>query len=118
MSTAPAPLHVYLDEDVDVLLVPLLAARGIDALTTIAAGHLGETDEAQLEFALQETRVLITHNRTDFEQLAVQWWNQQKDHAGIVLAIRRANSYDLLRHVLSVLGMYDQDGWRNVVMYA
>lgn len=90
----------------------------LKAFATTAAGHLGWTDEAQLEFAAQDTRVLITHNRTDFEQLAIQWWNQQKDHSGIVLAIRRANSYDLLRHVLSVLGMYDQGGWRNVVMYA
>ncbi len=62
--------------------------------------------------------MLITHNRTDFENLAVAWWGQNKPHAGIVLAIRRANTYDLVRHVLPVLGLYDQQGWREQVLYA
>lgn len=118
MTPQKAPLRVYLDEDVDVLLAPLLAARGIDCLTTVGAGNLNRTDEQQLTFALQETRLVITHNRTDFEDLAIAWWNQQHDHAGIVLAIRRADTYDLARHVLPVLLLYDQSGWRNAVLYA
>ena len=92
MTPGPAPLRVYLDQDVDVLLAALLPVHGLDCLTTLAAGHLGWNDESQLEFATQETRVLITHNRVDFEYLAVAWWGQKKDHGGIVLAIRRANT--------------------------
>ncbi len=118
MTPAPAPLRVYLDEDVDVLLAPLLAAHGIDCLTTLAAGKLRQSDEEQLRFALQESRVLVSHNRTDFENLAVAWWGQQRDHAGIILAIRRADTYDLARHVLPVLQLYDQAGWRNSLLYA
>jgi hypothetical protein len=116
--SAPGPLRVYLDEDVDVLLAPLPVTHGFDCLTTVAAGNLGRTDEEQLTFALQESRVLLTHNRTDFENLAVAWWGQQRDHAGIVLAVRRADSYDLARHALPVLQLYDQAGWRNSVVYA
>ena len=67
----PVALRVYLDEDVDVHLAPLLAAHGIDALTTVAAGNLGRTDEEQLTFAIAGSRVLISHNRTDLENLAV-----------------------------------------------
>jgi hypothetical protein len=88
MTTGPVPLRVYLDEDVDVLLAPLLAAHGIDCLTTVAAGNLSRTDEEQLTFAFQETRLLITHNHTDFENLATAWWGRQRDYAGIILAIR------------------------------
>ena len=33
-------------------------------------------------------------------------------------AVRRADTYDLLRHVLPVLRLYDQAGWRNSVVYA
>jgi predicted nuclease of predicted toxin-antitoxin system len=117
MTPAP-PLRVYLDEDVDVLLAGLLTARGYDCLTTTAAGRLGRTDEEQLEFALQESRVLITHNRTDFEDLARVWWAARRDHAGIVLALRRADVYDLARHVLPVLRLYDQAAWRNTILYA
>ncbi len=73
---------------------------------------------ANLEFATLEGRVVITHNRTDFESLAVAWWGLKKEHAGIVLAIRRANTYELARHILPVLGLYDQQSWRNQVLYA
>jgi len=114
----PSALRLYLDEDVDVLLADLMAARGFDCLTTVNAGHLGWSDEAHLDYALQESRILISHNRQDFEQLAVRWWRQQKQHAGIIIAIRRANTYELARHVMPVLVRYDQAGWRNCVMYA
>jgi predicted nuclease of predicted toxin-antitoxin system len=108
--TATLPLRVYLDEDVDVLLAPLVAAHGVDCLSTVAAGNLSRPDEEQLTFARQESRIIITHNRTDFENLAVAWWGQQRDHAGIILAIRRADTYDLARHILPVLQLYDQAG--------
>jgi len=118
MTAVPPPLRLYLDEDVDVLLANLLTAHGYDCLTTAAAGRLGSTDEEQLQFAAQDSRILITHNRTDFENLARIWWAAQQDHAGIVLALRRADVYNLARHILPVLRFYDQAGWRNNVLYA
>ncbi len=118
MTPAPLTLRVYLDEDVDVLLAPLLAARGIDCLPAVAAGNLGQSDTAQLTFALQESRIIVTHNRQDYEDLAVAWWGQKRDHAGIILAIRRSDVYELLRHILPVLQLFDQSGWRNSVIYA
>jgi hypothetical protein len=118
MTPGPAPLRVYLDEDVDVLLAPLLTAHGIDCRTAVAAGNLGRRDEEQLAFSFGESRILITHNRADFEGLAVAWWGQQRAHAGIILAMRRADTYDLARHILPVLHLYDQAGWRDAVLYA
>ena len=41
-------LRLYLDEDVDVLLKPLLASRGHDVLTAAEAGALGWLDEKHL----------------------------------------------------------------------
>lgn len=115
---SPSPLRVYLDEDVDVLLGRLLEARGFDSLSASSAGHLAWADERHLEFAAADQRLLITHNRVDYERLAKQWWNQSREHAGIVLAVRRAASYDLMRRVLPVLALYSQTEWHNVVMYA
>jgi hypothetical protein len=114
----PPSLRVYLDEDVDVLLATLLSTHGLDCLTTVAAGNRGQTDEGQLQFAFQESRVIITHNPDDFDNLAVARWAQQRDHAGILIAIRRADAFDLARHVLPVLQLFDQAGWRNMVLYA
>jgi predicted nuclease of predicted toxin-antitoxin system len=109
---------VYLDEDVDVLLARLLNARGYDAVCASEIGHVAWTDKNQLEWAAAASRIVITHNRIDFENLAKSWYPESKEHAGIVLAMRRANTHDLLRRVLPVLAIYDQAGWRNVVMYA
>ena len=96
----------------------LLTARGFDALTATEAGTLGQTDEEQLRFANRAGRIIITHNRVDFERLAVEWSRTQESHAGIVLAVRRADVYDLARHVLPVLLRFDQLGWQDLVMFA
>jgi len=111
-------LRVYLDEDVDVLLTQLLGARGFDCIAASHVGHLAWSDEQHLAWAQSEARVLITHNRLDFENQARQWWQAQRDHAGVILAMRRATSYELFRRLLSVLNLYDQSGWKNVVVYA
>ncbi len=111
-------MQIYLDEDVDVLLGTLLSIRGLDCVSASQAGHLGWRDEQHLQWAESEGRVLITHNRVDFEELAKAWYPQGQHHAGILLAMRRANTYEMLRRILPILGLYDQRGWRNVVMYA
>jgi predicted nuclease of predicted toxin-antitoxin system len=112
------PLRVYLDEDVDVLLGRLLASRGHDSVSASELGHIAWPDERHLEAATTDGRILITHNRVDFERLAVSWHQKAQDHAGIILAVRRADTYELARRVLSVLVLYDQASWRNIVLYA
>lgn len=81
----------------DVLLTQLLGARGFDCIAALQVGHLAWSDEQHLVWAQSEARVLITHNRLDFENLARQWWQAQRDHAGVILAMRRATTYELLR---------------------
>jgi hypothetical protein len=66
-------LRLYLDEDVDVLLARLLTARGYNCVTAVEACRLYRPDSDHLIWASQEGRVLITHNRVDFENLAVEW---------------------------------------------
>jgi predicted nuclease of predicted toxin-antitoxin system len=85
-SPAGRPMRVYLDECVDVLVGQLLSSRGFDCLTAVEAGHLQWSDEEHLQFATNDSRILITHNRVDFERLSITWWAQQKEHAGIILA--------------------------------
>jgi len=94
MTAASTALRLHLDEDVDVLLARLLTARGFDVICAVDAGLLGESDTGHMEFATRENRILVTHNRVDFERLAVVWWGQAKDHTGVVLAGRRADTYE------------------------
>ncbi|HLX11228.1 MAG TPA: DUF5615 family PIN-like protein [Bacteroidota bacterium] len=62
-----APL--YLDEDVNVLLVALLRARNIEVTSTLEQSNLGKSDREQLDYCIRSERILLTHNRVDFEKL-------------------------------------------------
>ena len=117
MSGAVASYRVYLDEDVDVLLSRLLAAQSVDCVTTVEVGRLGRADENQLRFASQEGRIVVTHNRLDYERLAVAW-HGVKAHAGIVLAMRRSDTHALCRRVLATLTLFPPDAWGDLVLYA
>jgi predicted nuclease of predicted toxin-antitoxin system len=79
-------MKLYLDEHIQPLLSHVLTSRGIDCLTTQAAGNLGRSDEEQLAFATSQKRVIITFDRKDFLSLAQQWAADNRPHAGIVLA--------------------------------
>ena len=67
-----AYLSLYLDEDVSVVLGAILSARGYNVLTVRDAKQLGQTDIKQLHIATEGNRILLTHNRVDFEQLPVE----------------------------------------------
>jgi hypothetical protein len=111
-------LRVYLDEDVSVVVAKLLAARGFDCITTLDAAMLHQSDDVQLEFAARENRVLATHNRTHFERLAGEYWAAGKEHAGILVAVRRRNVYELTHRLVPALRRRDQQQWRNCLDFA
>ena len=71
-------IHVYLDEDVDVLVATLLNSRGFEATTVRQEGQLGKTDAEQLEYAIGKEAAILTHNRIDFEMLAKEYFEQER----------------------------------------
>ena len=81
--------ELYLDEDVSVRIATILRGHGYDVHTARAEGMLGTTDAEQLAFAVEHGRVFVTHNRTDFEALAVQYFEEDRTHRGIICAVRR-----------------------------
>ncbi len=80
---------VYLDEDVDVFLAVLLQSRGLDVASAREHRQLGRQDAEQLRHASKEGRVLVTHNRGDFEELHRMYILQGEMHSGIIIAARR-----------------------------
>jgi Domain of unknown function (DUF5615) len=63
------PVRFHLDENVDPAVAEGLIRRGVDATTTLQAGLLHASDDKQIEFALAENRILVTHD-DDFLALA------------------------------------------------
>lgn len=113
---ASTPARVYLDEDVSVVVAALPQARGFEALTARDTGLLGRADSAQLEFVAGAGRVLITHNRVDFERLHRSWIEGRRQYWGIIVARRRSAS-DLALRVARLLARLTADDVRNQLLY-
>lgn len=80
----PSP-PVYADECIDRPLVERLRERGFDVVTALEAGMGSEPDAAQLAYAADVDRVLLTYNRRHFRRLHRDWLAAGREHAGIVL---------------------------------
>mgnify|MGYP002777829658 CR=1 FL=1 len=107
---------LYLDEDVDVLVADLLHARGFDVITTRDAGQLHATDAEQLAYAISQARTLVTHNRSDFEELVQKYFDLGQTHYGVIFAVRRSPQ-EIAQRLLAILNQITSDEMQNQVRY-
>jgi hypothetical protein len=109
-------ISLYIDEDVDVLLKPLLRAKGITVITALEEEMLGNGDREQLEHAVKLKCAFLTHNRIHFEQLFNELIKEGKEHYGIIITTRR-NVYELARRIASFLERHSLKDIRNQLLY-
>jgi predicted nuclease of predicted toxin-antitoxin system len=101
-------ISLYLDEDVNVLVADLLKARGFDAITARDAGKLHATDAEQFTYAVSQARTLVTHNRTDFEELVQAYFASGQMHYGVIFAVRRSPQ-EIAQRLLVILNQVTAD---------
>ncbi len=96
---------LYVDEDaMDDDFVRALRSRNVDVLTVADVGMLHRTDEAQLAWATENSRVIFSFNTRDFYQLHTLLLEQELSHPGMILAPQqRYGIGDLLRGVLRLI---------------
>lgn len=109
-------MKVYLDEHIHLTMASLLRARGIDCVTTRDAGNLGCSDEAQLAFAASHGRAILRFNHKDFLQLAKQWHEAGRIHAGIILSKELAIP-ELIRRLHRFITHYATTDLTNCVIW-
>jgi hypothetical protein len=109
-------ISLYLDEDVDVRIASVIRGRKLSALTCREAGLLGGSDESQLAYAAAHGLAIVTHNRLHFEQLAKQYMESGRGHAGIIVAVRRIY-YDNARRLLVLMNQITADEMDNQLLY-
>lgn len=81
---------IYLDEDVSVAVGPLLAGRGHDVIHAFDLNNRQVPDPDHLLYAANSGRIMVTHNRKDFEELhrvwlaVTSWGLMDRVHSGIL----------------------------------
>lgn len=109
-------IYIYCDEDVDVLIKPLLESKGFRVLTSLDEKMLGASDVNQIDHAIKNGYVFLTHNRIHYEQLYSDLTTKSVNHPGVIIAARR-NIYELARRVSRVLAGYTKESIRNQILY-
>jgi len=108
---------LYLDEDVAVVLAPMLAARGYVATTTLTEKRTGTTDREQLLYATERKLLLVTHNTADFAELAKRFASEGRHHAGMILCGRRPPRH-LADRISAVLHRLSDAPREDIVLFA
>ncbi len=109
-------IEVYLDENVHVLVAKIIQSHGFKAETTRDVGRRGASDPAQLEYAAERDYAILTHNRTDFEQLATEYFASGRNHSGIVI-LADNSPQEIARRMISILNDFTADEMTNQIIY-
>ena len=95
-------VKLYLDHDISYRIAEQLRARGHDAIGAWEVGNAELPDQAQLEYAAGQGRVLVTCNTQDFAPLYLEWWNAGRHHSGIITS-EQLGFGEMLRRLLHFL---------------
>lgn len=95
-------LKLYLDQDVNINLAVRLRRHGYDVVTTREVGNIGNPDEQQLEYATNNSRAILTHNRKHFRRLHRDWKSSGQHHGGIIVSVHLSLD-ELERRMLNLL---------------
>jgi hypothetical protein len=97
-------VRLYFDEDaMSHALVYRLRARGLDVVTPEEAGTRGFADEAQLDWATAQGRVLYTFNIPDFCRIHSNYMRQEREHKGIIVCHQQRYSIgEQMRRILKL----------------
>lgn len=84
-------MNIYLDEDMsEEVLIRLLQKAGHNVNSARSAGMLGRSDPAQFTNAIRESRVCLSANYGDYEELHLLVKEVHGNHPGI-LVVRQDN---------------------------
>lgn len=107
------PVRFYLDENMQLAIAEQLQRRGIEAVTVLGLGLLGDEDINHLERATAMNHVLCTHD-ADYIELAASGI----EHTGIIFGQQEKHSIgDWVKFLELIHGVYSAEEMRNLVEY-
>lgn len=117
--TSKASIKLFTDEHVHAGLASALRQRGYDAVSCHEANRVNQriSDEAQLAYAAEQGRAMLTNNMADFIRLDETWKRIGHVHAGIILYTRVRTFGELLRRVERHLATIDPQIQHNALLW-
>jgi hypothetical protein len=112
-------IRLYFDEDsMRHALIHGIRARGIDVQTALDVVMIERTDEAHLECATAQGRVLCSYTVADFYKLHTSYLAQHKPHTGIVRARQQQYSVgEYMRRLLKLVAHLTAEEMQNRVEF-
>jgi predicted nuclease of predicted toxin-antitoxin system len=105
-------IRFHLDEHVDPAIATALRRAGIDVTSTIEAGLRTKDDEAHLNFARAEGRVIVTRDQ-DFLRFA----SSDTSHSGIVFYIANQSISEIIEGLILISEVMRPEEMVGVVEY-
>lgn len=114
-------ITLYTDADVHGGLAAQLRRRGFDVISAYEAGNANLDDEAQLTYAVEQGRALLTCNARHFVPLVAKWYQAKRSHYGIIVS-EQLPVGEMVRRVSYFLNTVSademRDGFRNLGEFA
>lgn len=111
-------IRLYLDEDTqDSDLLMALRLRNIDVVSTGEAKMLSRSDEEQLQWALNNQRIIYSFNVRDFYRIHTYLLENQQHHAGIILGVQSYSIGEQMRRILRIIATNSAEEMENKVEF-
>lgn len=112
-------ITLFTDEMVYRDLAPALRRQEYDAVSSHEMGRVGQgiSDEAQLAYATEQGRAILTRDVEDYIRLDAAWRKSGREHAGIIVYTRAHGLSDLLYRMMQHLDTTDPEAQYNAVLF-
>jgi hypothetical protein len=111
-----ATAQLYLDEDIWLGLASAGRSQGFDLIHAYEVERGGLSDAEQLAYAIEHGRAIVTYNAKDFVPLALDYFYNERTHAGIILSPQLKQG-ELLRRTLNLLRALSKEEMVNTVRH-
>ena len=108
--------RLLLDEHIWAYLAKLLREQGFDVVHDNEVDMVATADDRIMKYAVDEHRAVVTFNIKDFVPLAVQYYEDGKEHYGVVLS-KEFSRGELQKRVTKLLVNVTAEELMNSIRY-
>lgn len=108
--------RLLLDEHIWAYLAKILREQGFDVIHVNEVNLIATPDDRILQYAVGEHRAVVTFNIKDFIPLAIQYYEDGKEHYGVVVSSHLSRG-ELQKRVIRLLESVTAEELMNAVRY-